>query len=87
MNAFPNSKNVQDFHVSRLEPGEQLYPLAELQITTRIHVIKFGTNSNLNFSMNFKEVYTLWEKSSNSLKIYLELIFIKVNLAGHTCMQ
>jgi hypothetical protein len=37
--------------------------------------------------MNFKRLQTLWENLVNSLKIYHDLIFTKVNLVGHTCMQ
>jgi hypothetical protein len=37
--------------------------------------------------MNFKGIQTLWENLVNSLKIYLDLIFRKVNLFGYTCMQ
>jgi hypothetical protein len=34
--------------------------------------------------MNFKGVQTSWEKSD---KFSIGLIFTKVNLVGHTCMQ
>jgi hypothetical protein len=36
--------------------------------------------------MNFKGVQTLRKNLVNSLEIYLDLIFTKVNLVGHTCM-
>jgi hypothetical protein len=38
-------------------------------------------------SMNFKGFQTLWENLVNPLKFYLDLIFTKVNLVGHTFMQ
>jgi hypothetical protein len=37
--------------------------------------------------MNFKGVQTLWENLVNSIKFYLNMIFTKVNLVEHTCMQ
>jgi hypothetical protein len=37
--------------------------------------------------MNFKGDQTLWENHVNYLKFYLNMVFTKVNLAGHTCMQ
>jgi hypothetical protein len=45
---FPRLKNGQTFHETRFEHGEQLSPLAKHQIPTASHVIKFGTDSNLN---------------------------------------
>jgi hypothetical protein len=48
----------------------------------------FWNRFKLESSLNFKGVQTLWEKSSlNSLKFYLDLILITLNLVGHTCMQ
>jgi hypothetical protein len=32
--------------------------------------------------MNFKGVQTLWENLLNSLKLYLDMIFTKVNFSG-----
>jgi hypothetical protein len=37
--------------------------------------------------MNFKGVQTLWENMVKSLKFYLDLVFKKLNLVWHTCMQ
>jgi hypothetical protein len=37
--------------------------------------------------MNFKGIQTLWKNLVNSLKIYLNLFFTKVNLVGYTCIQ
>jgi hypothetical protein len=37
--------------------------------------------------MNFKGAQTLRENLVNSLKIYLDFIFTKMDLYGHTCMQ
>jgi hypothetical protein len=47
-NAFAWFKNIQTLHVFRFEYFEQLSKLGELQIPNRIHVIKFGIDSNLN---------------------------------------
>jgi hypothetical protein len=41
-------KNVQTLHDPRFVLGEQLTPLAPLQIPIRSHVMNSGTNSNLN---------------------------------------
>jgi hypothetical protein len=49
MEAFPYSKNIQTFYGALLEYFEQLYKLGQLQIPNIIHVINFGTYSNLNF--------------------------------------
>jgi hypothetical protein len=49
MNVFPSSKLVQTLHWAIFECYEQLCQLSQLQIPTRVHVINFGTNSNLNF--------------------------------------
>jgi hypothetical protein len=45
--AFPCSKNIQNFHEARFEHSEQLTKLG-LQIPNKIHVTIFGTDSNLN---------------------------------------
>jgi hypothetical protein len=42
------SKTIETSHVARLEHAEQLSPLVKLQIPIGSHVIKFGTNFNLN---------------------------------------
>jgi hypothetical protein len=42
------SKTIETSHEARLEHAEQLSPLVELQIPIGSHVIKFGTNVNLN---------------------------------------
>jgi hypothetical protein len=47
------SINVETWHDSRAEYFEQLLPLGPLPIPNRIPVIKFGTNSTLNLSLNF----------------------------------
>jgi hypothetical protein len=48
MNVFLSSKLVHTLHGTIFELYEQLCQMAHLQIATRIHVINFGTNSNLN---------------------------------------
>jgi hypothetical protein len=47
------SINVQSWHGARVNYSEQLLPLGPLPIPNRIPVIKFGTNSTLNLSLNF----------------------------------
>jgi hypothetical protein len=47
------SINVQTGHGARVDYSEQLLPLGPLPIPNRIPVIKFGTNSTLNLSLNF----------------------------------
>jgi hypothetical protein len=80
-------KNIETLHDASLEHGEQLYELGRLQICTRIHVIKFGTNSNLNLPWILKGFKPCGKILVNSLKFYLDLVFTKVNLVGYTCMQ
>jgi hypothetical protein len=45
---LPSSKIIKTLHVASFEHSEQPFTLDELQMPTRIHVINFGTNSNLN---------------------------------------
>jgi hypothetical protein len=45
--------NVPTWHAARVDYSEQLLPLGPLPIPNRILVIKFGTNSTLNISLNF----------------------------------
>jgi hypothetical protein len=47
------SINVQTWHAARVEYSKQLLPLGPLPIPNRIPVIKFGTNTTLNISLNF----------------------------------
>jgi hypothetical protein len=47
------SINVQTWHGARVDYSEQLLPLGALPIPNKIPVIKFGTNSTLNLSLNF----------------------------------
>jgi hypothetical protein len=47
------SKNGQTWHGARVDFSEQLLPMGPLPIPNRIPVIKFGTNSTLNLSLNF----------------------------------
>jgi hypothetical protein len=46
-------ENIQTWHDARVEYFEQLLPLGQLPNPNRIEVIIFGTNSTLNFSLNF----------------------------------
>jgi hypothetical protein len=47
----------------------------------------FRTKFNLNLPRILKGFGPCGENLVNSLNIYLDLIFTKVNLVGHTCMQ
>jgi hypothetical protein len=47
---FPQSEIILTLHEASFEYDEQFFQLGQLQIPTRIHVIKFGTDSNLNLS-------------------------------------
>jgi hypothetical protein len=67
-----------------VEYFEQLSQLCRLQIPNINHVKNPGIDSIFESSMNFKGVQTSWEKSD---KFSIGLIFTKVNLVGHTCMQ
>jgi hypothetical protein len=63
------SINVQTCHGARVDYSEQLLPLGPLPIRNRIPVIKFGTNSTLNLSLNFKGFEPFWKKSNKFSKI------------------
>jgi hypothetical protein len=47
------SKIIETWHGARVDPCKQFLPLGPLPILNRIQVIKFGTTSTLNLSMNF----------------------------------
>jgi hypothetical protein len=61
--------------------------LCQLQIPSEKHVKELGIDSIFESSMNFKGVKPSREKPINSPKFPLDLIFTKVNLDGHRCMQ
>jgi hypothetical protein len=84
---FPTFKNVQTLHEATFEHCEQLYRLSQLQIPNGFHVTKFGTKSNLNLPWILSRCQTCGKNLVNSLKFYLDLIFIDVNLVGHTGME
>jgi hypothetical protein len=63
MEDFHCSKNIQNLPSARFEYFEQLFQLNQLKIPNRIHVINFGTYSNLNLLFNFKRISILLEKS------------------------
>jgi hypothetical protein len=47
------SKIIETWHDARVDHSKQLLLLVLLPISNRIQVIKLGTNSTLNFSLNF----------------------------------
>jgi hypothetical protein len=47
------SKIIETWHGARVDPSKQFLPLGTLPILNRIQVIKFGTTSTLNLSLNF----------------------------------
>jgi hypothetical protein len=85
--AFTVPKNIQILYEARFEHCKQLSPLAELQIPTGSYVIKFGTDSNLNLSWILTGFKPCGKNLVNSLKLYIDFIFTKLNLVGYTCMQ
>jgi hypothetical protein len=46
-------KSIETWHGVIVDHSKQLLPLAPLPILNKIQVIKLGTNSTLNFSLNF----------------------------------
>jgi hypothetical protein len=48
---------------------------------------KFWNRFKFEYSLNFKRVQTMWEKSGKLTKKSLNLVFTKVNLVGHTYRQ
>ncbi len=73
------SMNVQTWHGARVDPFKQFLPLGPLPILNRIQVIKFGTPSTLNLSLNFKGVQTFLEKSDKFSKIPCLLDILEYN--------
>jgi hypothetical protein len=53
VNTIPTSKIIETWHGTRVDPSKQFLPLGPLPIVNRIQVIKFGTTSTLNLSLNF----------------------------------
>jgi hypothetical protein len=49
----PMSKIIETWHGARVDPSKQFLPLGPLPILNRTQVIKFGTPSTLNLSLNF----------------------------------
>jgi hypothetical protein len=52
-----------------------------------MHVKIIGIDSNLNLLLILKGLEPSRKNLINSPKISLDLIFTKMNLVGHTCMQ
>jgi hypothetical protein len=50
---IPTFKIIETWHGARIDPSKQFLPLGLLPILNRIQVIKFGTTSTLNSSLNF----------------------------------
>jgi hypothetical protein len=76
MNAFPSLKYVQTLYEARFESGEQVYPLAQLQIPIVSHVINFGTDLNLNLPWILKGLKPCGKNMVHSPG-YMELTFAK----------
>jgi hypothetical protein len=85
--AIPLSKNCQTLQGDRFEHEEQLSDLAQQQNPSGFSIINSGINSNLNVPWILKGFKPFGKKLVNSLKFYLEVIFMNVNLVGHTFMQ
>jgi hypothetical protein len=49
----PMSKIIETWYGARVDPSKQFLPLGPLSIRNIIQVIKFGTTSTLNLSLNF----------------------------------
>jgi hypothetical protein len=84
MDVLPCSKNSQCLHVATLGPYEQFSQLCLHPIPNRIRVENPGTDSTFESLLNFKRGLNLLKNLVNSLKFFLDLIFIKVNLVGIT---
>jgi hypothetical protein len=67
--AFPCSKKFLIFHDARLACFAQLSQMRRLQIPNINHVKMIGTDSIFEFSLNFKIIQTMWEKSDKFSKI------------------
>jgi hypothetical protein len=86
MEAFLFSKKFQTLHGARIEYFEQLSQLDQLQNPNRIHVINSRTYSNLKLLWILKGFEPCGKNMVNSLKFYLDLLFLNLNSVGHTCM-
>jgi hypothetical protein len=73
------SKIIEAWHGARVDPSQQLIPLGPLPILNRIQVIKLGTTSTLNLSLNFYGVQTFLEKSDKFSKIPCLLDILEYN--------
>jgi hypothetical protein len=87
MESLPCLENIQALLADRFEYSKQLSPLGGLPIPKRIHVKNPGIDSNWNILWILKWFNPSGKNLINSPKVYLDLIFSKVNLVGHTCMQ
>jgi hypothetical protein len=87
MEAFCCPKNIQILHGAIFELSKQLYQLHQLQILNKIHEINSRTEFNLRLLWILKGFKPYGKHLVNSLKFYLNMIFTKVNLGWHTCMQ
>jgi hypothetical protein len=87
IDVFHCSKKNQILCEDRLEYSEQVAQLCGLLIPNRINVINLGTESNLNVLWILKGYKPSRKNLRNSPKISLELVFTKVKLVQHTCMQ
>jgi hypothetical protein len=70
-----------------MECFEQRFPLGCLQIINRINVKNSGIEFNLNHPFILKGFEPCEKNRVNSQKFYLNMVFTKVNLVRHTCMQ
>jgi hypothetical protein len=87
MRALLMSKNTQTWHGARFEYFEQLSQSGWLQIPNKIHIIILWIDLNLNLLLFLKGLNPCEKNLRNSPKFYLDLVFITVNLVGHTFMQ
>jgi hypothetical protein len=87
MVTLPLFKILQILHKDSLIHKEQLLFLSQLQIPSGLQVKNSGTNSNLKLSQILKGFKPFWKNMINSIKLYIHMLYLKVNLHWHTCIQ
>jgi hypothetical protein len=80
-------KIYQILSIDSLKHKVKLYFWDELQNPTRLLVINSKTNSNLNLPIILKEFKPFWKNLINSLKFYLHMLYLSMNLHGLTYIQ
>jgi hypothetical protein len=83
---FHTSKKFQNWHGGRIVQMEQLSFWEGVQLPNKMWIINWGSKSNLNLVWLLKGFKPFGEKSINSIKFCLDMIFNTMNLDWLTCI-